>query len=312
LQEVQLDGETFESNPGLGASAESGGSQTLWLPLSGASGGGLSGPGRPPLTAAFSIRHPDGMLVMRFYHADAALRICMPTSIWYAALLVSHVVQMPPAKHRVGRHSKGKQAEHSKPNKSAKRSRESPGAGATAAKKSPASQMPPPPPHKKAAPDTDVALGIHIAIYFSIYACFFGVNISTIYRDICLASATWWPLRSRTPVHTTSEAGAPGKKIDSETLKRRKPWKPMVLMMKCKTRIRHHFAGQHTFRGRPLLDRYSTVTRPLLDRYSTVTRPLRDRYATVTHLFHVVSIFAWDLGTVMSYRIAIFACGFEI
>jgi hypothetical protein len=62
---------------------------------------------------------------------------------------------MPPAKHRVGRHSKGKQAEHSKPNKSAKRSRESPGAGATAAKKSPASQMPPPPPHKKAAPDTD-------------------------------------------------------------------------------------------------------------------------------------------------------------
>jgi hypothetical protein len=86
----------------------------------------------------------------------------------------------------------------------------------------------------------------------------------------------------------------------------------MVLMMKCKTRIRHHFAGQHTFRGRPLLDRYSTVTRPLLDRYATVTRPLRDRYATVTHLFHVVSIFAWDLGTVMSYRIAIFACGFEI
>ena len=49
----------------------------------------------------------------------------------------------------------GKSAEHSKPNKSAKRSRESPGAGATAAKKSPASQMPPPPPHKKAAPDTD-------------------------------------------------------------------------------------------------------------------------------------------------------------
>ena len=75
----------------------------------------------------------------------------------------------------------------------------------------------------------------------------------------------------------------------------------MVLMMKFKTRIRHHFAGQHTFRGRPLLDRYSTVT-----------RPLRDRYATVTHLFHVVSIFAWDLGTVMSYRIAIFACGFAI
>ena len=52
----------------------------------------------------------------------------------------------------------------------------------------------------------------------------------------------------------------------------------MVLMMKFKTRIRHHFAGQHTFRGRPLLDRYSTVTRPLLDRYATVTRPLRDRY----------------------------------
>ena len=52
----------------------------------------------------------------------------------------------------------------------------------------------------------------------------------------------------------------------------------MVLMMKRKTRIRHHFAGQHTFRGRPLLDRYSTVTRPLLDRYATVMRPLRDRY----------------------------------
>ena len=50
----------------------------------------------------------------------------------------------------------------------------------------------------------------------------------------------------------------------------------MVLMMKFKTRIRHHFAGQHTFRGRPLLDRYSTVT-----------QPLRDHYATVTHLFHV-------------------------
>jgi hypothetical protein len=35
-----------------------------------------------------------------------------------------------------------------------------------------------------------VALYLLIAIFFSIYACFFGINISTIYRDICLASAT--------------------------------------------------------------------------------------------------------------------------
>ena len=34
---------------------------------------------------------------------------------------------------------------------------------------------------------SSLALGVLIAIYFSIYACFFGVNISTICRDICLS-----------------------------------------------------------------------------------------------------------------------------
>ena len=42
-------------------------------------------------------------------------------------------------------------------------------------------------------PSTACPIYVHIAIYFLIYsmpACFFGVNVSTIYRDICLASAT--------------------------------------------------------------------------------------------------------------------------
>ena len=74
-------------------------------------------------------------------------------------LLRVHFSQMPPAKSRLGRKVKSKQAvrPHSYPSGSSskagssKRSRESP--GATAAKPSPS--MPPPPPHKKAAPDTD-------------------------------------------------------------------------------------------------------------------------------------------------------------
>jgi hypothetical protein len=74
-------------------------------------------------------------------------------------LLRVHFSQMPPAKSRLGRKAKSKQAvrPHSYPSGSSskagssKRSRESP--GATAAKPSPS--MPPPPPHKKAAPDTD-------------------------------------------------------------------------------------------------------------------------------------------------------------
>ena len=85
----------------------------------------------------------------------------------------------------------------------------------------------------------------------------------------------------------------------------------MVLMMKCKTRIRHHFAGQHTFRGRPLLDRYSTVTRPLLDRYATITRPLHTffmsyRYlpGTWARLCHIASRY---LPVALRYKTSIFA-----
>jgi hypothetical protein len=156
----------------------------------------------------------------------------------------------------------------------------------------------------------EFALGVLIAIYFSIYACFFGVNISTIFA---------WP-RRRDDRYGAVRPFTPRRrrvllKIDSETLKRRKPWKSMVLMMKCKTHIRHHFAGQHTFRGRPLLDRYSTVTRPLLDRYSTVTRPLRDRYTpfscrtrylpgTWARLCHIASRY---LPVALRYKTSIFA-----
>ena len=85
----------------------------------------------------------------------------------------------------------------------------------------------------------------------------------------------------------------------------------MVLMMKFKTRIRHHFAGQHTFRGRPLLDRYSTVTRPLLDRYATITRPLHAffmsyRYlpGTWARLCHIASRY---LPVALRYKTSIFA-----
>ena len=81
--------------------------------------------------------------------------------------------------------------------------------------------------------------------------------------------------------------------------------------MKFKTRIRHHFAGQHTFRGRPLLDRYSTVTRPLLDRYATITRPLHTffmsyRYlpGTWARLCHIASRY---LPVALRYKTSIFA-----
>ena len=40
---------------------------------------------------------------------------------------------------------------------------------------------------RPSADERAIALGVLIAIYFSI---FFGVSMSTIYRDICLASAT--------------------------------------------------------------------------------------------------------------------------
>ena len=89
------------------------------------------------------------------------------------------------------------------------------------------------------------------------------------------------------------------KKIDSETVKRRKPWKSMVLMMlmKFKTRIRHHFAGDNIRSG---VDRYSTVTRPLLDRYSTVTRPLRDRYTPFSCRIDIC--LGFEHGYVISHR----------